>query len=184
MDLITAVKATYEVIGQEISDLAMQTIVAELSEYPSQSVILALTRCRKELRRVSLADILDRLPGGHPGVEEAWAIVGPCLSNEDASVVWTDEMAEAYGAIRSLAGDPVAARMAFKEVYASAVQQARAKNLRPSWRVSLGHDAKGREMAVQEAVSKGRLTHAQALAVLPDLREPAASICLPAVKGF
>lgn len=184
MDLITAVKATYEVIGQEISDLAMQTIVAELSEYPTQSVLLALTRCRKELRRLSLADILDRLPGGHPGVEEAWTIVGPCLANEDASVVWTVEMAESYGSIRTLADDPIAARMAFKEVYSAAVQQARARNLQPSWRVSLGHDAKGREAVVQDAVAKGRLTSAQARAVLPDLREPESSLCLPAVKGF
>lgn len=184
MDLITAVKATYEVVGQDISDLAMQTVVAELSQYPLQSVLLALTRCRKELRRVSLADILDRLPGGHPGVEEAWAIVSPCLNNEDVSLVWTAEMAEACGAIRSLANDPVAARMAFKEVYTAAVQQARAKNRQPSWRVSLGHDPKGREGAVQEAVANGRLTQAQARAVLPDLREPDASLCLPAVKGF
>jgi hypothetical protein len=184
MDLITAVKATYEVIGQEISDLAMQAIVAELSEYPPQSVLLALTRCRKELRRVSLAEILDRLPGGHPGAEEAWAIVAPVLNDENASVVWTREMAEAYGATRSLADDPIAARMAFREVYTSAVQRSRATNHKPSWLVSLGHDPKNRERVVQEAVMNGRLTAAQAVAVLPDLRDPATLVSLPAVKGF
>lgn len=185
MDLITAVKATYEVIGQDISDLAMQTVVAELKEYPPQSVLLALTRCRKELRRLSLADILDRLPGGHPGCEEAWSIVAPCLSDEDVSVVWTDEMAHAFGVARALADDPIAARMSFREVYTAAVQEARAKNTRPAWRVSLGHDPKGREQALQDAVGKGRLTASQAAALLPpDPRLPDFSVSLPAVKGF
>lgn len=66
MDLLTAVKATYEVVGQDISDLGIQAIVTELKQYDLQHVLLALTRCRKELRKLTLADILDRLPGGHP----------------------------------------------------------------------------------------------------------------------
>lgn len=183
MDLITAVKATYEVIGQEISDLAMQTIVAELSQCPPQSVLLALTRCRKELRRVSLADILDRLPGGHPGAEEAWSIVAPCLANENVTVVWTSPMREAFSCALPLADDPVAARMAFKEVYERAMREARSAGIKPEWVVSLGHDVAGRERPLIDAVQQGKISQAAAQRYIPSL-ECHGSINLPEVQGF
>lgn len=182
MDLLTAVKATYEVVGQDISDLGIQAIVTELKQYDLQHVLLALTRCRKELRKLTLADILDRLPGGHPGVEEAWAIVSRCLSDENASVVWTDEIASAFGVARSLANDPIAARMAFKEKYVESIQRAKATHQKPVWRVSLGYDLRGREIALREAVDKGRVPAAHALKFVPMLELP--NVNLPAVQGF
>lgn len=183
MDLITAVKATYEVVGQEISDLAIQAIVTELKQHDLQHVLVALTRCRKELRRITLADILDRVPGGHPGAEEAWSIVSPCLMNEDMSVVWTGEMAEAFGVARRLSDDPVAARLAFKEAYTALTQKARAGNARPQWRVSLGYDACQRASAIQEAVEKGRLSLEMAQKYLPNLTLPD-SLRLPAMRSI
>lgn len=183
MDLITAVKATYEVVGQEISDLAIQAIVTELKQHDQQDVLLALTRCRKELRRLTLADILDRVPGGHPGAEEAWSIVSPCLKSEDTSVVWTGEMAEAFGVALRLADDPVAARLAFKEAYTALTQKARARNSRPQWRVSLGYDPRQRATSIQEAVEKGRLSLDVAQKYLPDLTMPD-SLRLPAMRSI
>ncbi len=183
MDLITAVKATYEVIGQEISDLALQTIVAELSQYPPQMALLALTRCRKELRRVSLTDILDRVPGGHPGAEEAWSIVAPCLSDENVTVVWTRPMREAFCCARPLADDPIAARMAFKEVYERVMRDARSSGVKPDWIVSLGHDVAGRERPLIEAVQQGKLSQVTAQRYIPSL-ECHVSINLPEVQGF
>lgn len=183
MTLTMAVKATYEVLGQDVSDLAILTIVEELEAYPIGDVMTALTRCRKELRKLTLADILDRLPTGHPGVEEAWGIVLPLLGNEDASIVWTDEMREAYGAAAPLKDDLVAARMAFKEVYAKSTGQARAERRKVSWKVSLGLDPHGRQAAIEKAVALGQLTHEHARKLLPDLSAPQ-GVTLPTVKGF
>lgn len=189
MDLITAVKATYEVIGQDISDLAIQAVVVELKAYPEEAALIALSRCRKELRRLTLADILDRLPGSHPGPEAAWSIVSRAISSEDVSLVWTDEMREAYGVARWLSKDLVAARMAFKEDYLARITQARANRQQPQWCLSLGHDAMGREGAVREAIQKGLITQDQAAGLLPDYSEVCvqtqaviARICASATK--
>lgn len=185
MDLPEAVIATLAVMGQEMPDVGLRALLAELRQHPERDVLLALTRCRKELRKLTLADILDRLPNGHPGVEEAWAIVSKTLNDEAVSIVWTGEMAEAFGEARALGDDPVAARLAFKEVYSRLIQEARAMNAKPSWRASLGHDPRGRESAIQEAVAKGRLTQAHAARLLPDLSEPRnKNLVLPAMRGF
>jgi hypothetical protein len=157
MDLYEAVKATYLVIGQDLADLGLQTIVQELSTYPESEVMQALMRCRKELRRIALADILDRMPHGHPGSEEAWAIIGPTLNNEQITVVVTEEMLEAIHTASTLACDPIAARVTFKETYACAVHEARAMGKPPQWRPSLGWDKAGREKPLMEAVLDGRL---------------------------
>lgn len=154
MDLIEAVKATYLIIGQEITDIALIAVVQELQRYPLQAVEEALTRCRRELRKVTLADILDRMPGGHPGPEEAWALVHAALDNEALSIVWTDEMAEAFGVARALAGDVVAARLAFKETYTRLISEARAKGTPITWWASLGYDPQGREEAQREAARR------------------------------
>lgn len=183
-ELTQAILVTFELVGQTISDVAVRAMIEELSSHQESEVLLALTRCRKELRKVSLADILDRIPSGHPGVEEAWAIVSRGLNNESASFVWTDEMALAYGPAMALSNDHVAARLAFKEVYSKAVQDAKAVNSKPSWRVSLGYDLHGRESALREAVAKGRIPLAYAQTMIPDLSMPPETVTLPAAQGF
>ena len=186
MDLLESLIATFAVVGQEMTDVGMKTILAELRQYPEPAVHSALTRCRKELRKITLADILDRLTGGHPKVEEAWAIVSPSLNNEDVTIVWTGEMARAMGAARSLADDPIAARMAFKEVYETAVLEARARGSAPQWSPSLGHDPNGREGPITEAIQKGRLPASCEPTLIPDLRDAPRNkhIALPQMKGF
>lgn len=170
--LLQMILVTYELIGQPISDAAAKAILAELRTYPKADVMDALMRCQKELRKLTLADILDRIPSGHPKVEEAWALVAQSLDNEDISLVWTNEMAMACGAARLLREDKVAARMAFKEVYTEAVNKARAKKSPPVWRVSLGYDPSGREHVVLEAVRKGQLSIEFAMKLLPDYTVP------------
>ena len=167
MTLTEAVKATYAVIGQETTDIQLAMTVEELSCYPAPNVLTALSRCRKELRKLTLADILDRLPGGHPGPEEAWSKISQCMNNEQISIVWTHEMREAYGSAASLADDKVAARMAFKETYTRLVNEARAKGTQLKWSVSLGHDKSLRQEAIEEAVRKNQITAGQAAKLLP-----------------
>lgn len=178
MTLTELVKATYATVGQDSTDLQLAMVVDELSGYPMADVLASLTRCRRELRKLTLADILDRLPGGHPGPEEAWGIVSTGLTRnartlvEDATIVWTNEMRAAYGIAAALADDLVAARMAFKETYTRIVSEARAQRLTPAWSVSLGNYIHGREGAVLEAVQKGRLTLDHARRLVPALPEP------------
>lgn len=172
MTLTEAVKGTYAVIGQSMTDTELAIIVSDLAVYPPTAVLTALTRCRRELKRITLSDIIDRIPGGHPGVEAAWAMVSTVIRDEQASIVWTDEMRQAYGVAMALADDPVAARMAFKESYLAQIGEARARGQLVKWSVSLGWDKQRREIVVKEAVEKGRLTHASALAYCPDLMLP------------
>lgn len=186
-ELTQAILITYELLGQTLSDTAATIMREDLSQYPESDVLAALTRCRKELRKVTLADVLDRIPGGHLGAEEAWSVVSVCITDEKASVVWTDEIASAFGAARALAGDLVAARMAFKEAYQRAVSEAKAKNMKPVWRVSLGYDLQGREIALREAVSKGRIPLGYAQSLIPDLSVPSpevSALALRAAQGF
>ena len=151
LDIYQMLLATYAALDQPMSDIAIKTIAADLQQYDEQAIGQALTRCRKELRRVTLADIIDRIPGEHPGPEEAWAIVSKTINNEHVSVAWTEQMAAAYGVAYNLPDDAIAARMAFKEVYQRMVSDARAKGERPKWIASLGFDPSGREQAQKQA---------------------------------
>jgi hypothetical protein len=107
-------------------------------------------------------------PDTHPGVEEAWSIVGPSLNDEGVTVVWTDQIAEAFASAVPLANDPIAARMAFKETYTGALIKARMDGTKPRWWASLGWDKNRREPAIQAAVDRGRLTQTQAQKLLPE----------------
>jgi hypothetical protein len=103
---------------------------------------------------------------GRPGAEEAWAMIP---RSEAESVIWTEEMAKAYGVCAPLlsAGDSVAARRAFIDSYKSEVDKARLHGtpvkVTPSW----GWDENSKEAAVRAAIERGMLTHQRAVALLP-----------------
>lgn len=164
-----AVAATFAVMGQELSDITLKMIVHDLDSYPLEGVLTALSRCRKELKRITVSEILERIPGGHPGAEEAWALVSPALNDEGLTVVWTAPMREAFGVALPLRDDRVAARMAFKETYTKAVAIARESRDPVAWMPSLGQDVNGREAALEEAVAKGRITFEHAARCFPQL---------------
>ena len=96
---------------------------------------------------------------GRPGAEEAWASAFRA-TDEAVTVVWTAETAEAFGVVRPLvlAGDEVAARMAFKESYARLVSEARERRVPVSWSATLGHDTAARNVALLQHVEAGRLS--------------------------
>jgi len=173
--LSEAVAVTAELTQTHLSEIAAKVMLDDLARYPEHQVMGALTRCRRELKgRLTIADVLTRLDDGRPGVEEAWAMVP---KGEDATVVWTEEMALAMSVVHDLIDrDEIAARMAFKEAYQRLCQSSRDRNAPVSWSVSLGWDAQGREQVIREAVEKGRLTSAQATIYLPDFSDPVLSI--------
>lgn len=124
------------------------------------------------------ADILAQITGdaindGRPGAEEAWAIVLRG-ADEAATIVWTAEMAEAWGIAKSVMdmGDEVGARMAFRETYTRLVDEAREQRLPAAWSATLGYDEARRAAAIQEAVDKGRLQRADVEHMLPALPAP------------
>jgi hypothetical protein len=116
------------------------------------------------------ADIIGRLAAqdGRPGAEEAWATVSQTLNSEGVTIVWTEEMQTAFGTALGLQDDPVAARMAFLEVYRRELADARAHGKPVKWQVSLGTDPNGREGPLTEAVRMGRLPAAHVERLLPD----------------
>lgn len=122
----------------------------------------------------TVSELLDVIKGmdGRPNAEEAWAMVAKCLSDEGPSVVWTDEMAAAFGVALGLSDDRIAARMAFKESYEAAVSAARKAGKPARWSPALGHDAHGRDHVLGEAVEKKRLTAQHAAGLLPHFDEP------------
>jgi len=167
MKLHEAIAVTYAAVGQELSDAAMAIMSNDLAGYPPNGVMQALSRCRKELRKITLADILERIPGGHPGPEEAWAIVSPALNDERCTIIMTNEMSEAFGVALGLSDDSIAARMAFKETYSRLVAESRDKGTAINWFASLGHDKSGREGPLLDAMAKGRFTAPHVKKLLP-----------------
>lgn len=173
MDIITALGVTYAAVGQEVTDAALQVIASDLSGYALEDVLASLSRCRKELRRISLADILDRLPNQHPGPEEAWAIVAPTLGNEDLSIVWTDPIRIASVVAWNLEDDPIAARMAFKEAYQRELAIARQDGKPPIWSLSPGRDVSSREATILYNVKIGRLPTSALMQLPAEIRDTA-----------
>lgn len=163
-----------EVMGTPITEAAAEVMARELAGYADDEVNTAIRRCMREhTGRLTLAAILQRIDLGHLGPEEAWAL---CPRDESESVVWTDEISEAFGAARLLraSGDETAARMAFREAYTRIMQRARDERRKPRWLPSLGHDVGGREGPIREAVAVGRLP-ASSLEELPPPKLPRSS---------
>ena len=167
--LIIHVKAMAEIYGKTMTDAAAMMFLAALSKIPEPALMAALERCLKELRTFpTVADVLARAQAldGRPGPEEAWAMLP---KSERDSVVWTEEMAAAYGACSSLIGeDDIAARMTFREVYVRRVQEARDAGVPAKWTASLGHSKGGRQAVLEEAARLGRLPMDQVRALLPE----------------
>lgn len=110
-----------------------------------------------------------KLLDGRPGTEEAWAIALASRDEAD-TVVWTSEIAEAFGICSTVlaSGDEIGARMAFKDSYNRLVSAARMTNQPVQWSASLGWDAERREAAVTKAAASGLLPAPQAKALLPN----------------
>lgn len=180
--LVEQVVGTAELLGQPITPTAAAMLADDLSSYPREVLARALSRVRTEhTGRLTPKAILDRIDEamGRPAANEAWAVAVVAM-DERATVVWTDEMAYAWGAALPIAkeGDMVGARMAFIAAYERLVRTAREERRLPSVTVSLGHDAEGRTAAIEKAVQLGYMPKAEAQQYLP---APAAEPWMAAV---
>ncbi len=165
-ELYQLVVGTAEVCGHEMTVPAAKMIARDLASYPIELGDKALEKCRRQVSgRLTLALIVQRIDDGHLGVEEAWAL---CPRSEDETVIWTDEISEAFGVARlMLEDDAVAARMAFKEAYARLLSEAREARRMATWKVSLGARST-RCPALKHAVELGLLPAADALRLVDE----------------
>jgi hypothetical protein len=172
-EVIKAFMVTAELTGTPLTRDSAEVAVEHLCQYETDLVLRALNRCRIELRGpLTLGAVMDRLDDGYPGPEAAWAMVSKL--DDGATVVWTDEMAEAFHGVRGMLEDRVQARMAFLEVYRTKLAEARAVAKVPRWWPSLGWDASQRAAAITEAVELRRLSVTQAMTMLPSSDWPPA----------
>jgi hypothetical protein len=164
----------YVVMGRNVPDAAVIHAISDqlTTEFTDEQIAASLDRVMRECEWLTLKAIIERIPGrgtddGRPEPETAWAM---CPKSEDASVVWTQEMAAAHGIAKTLLddGDAIAARMAFRETYVSEVSRARREGRPARWEVSLGFDKDGRVPVLAEAVEKGRISEKHALALVGD----------------
>jgi hypothetical protein len=168
-EIIETLKAMAEISGARVSPAAAVMMAEDLMRFPAQQVLGALRRCRLEIKRFpTIAEIIERLDDGRPGIEQAWAL---CPMTEDSSACWTEEVSKAfYEAALPLIcnGDPIAARMSFKEKYSQLLVTARSNGVPTKWTVTLGHDKAGQERVLRKAVESGRLGVDEARRLLPD----------------
>ncbi|SNS86335.1 hypothetical protein SAMN06265795_10814 [Noviherbaspirillum humi] len=165
--LMEAIALSAEVCGQPLSSAAVEMLAGDLAAFDEAQVLSALGRCRLELTGpLKLADVLVRIEDGRPDAEEAWNMIP---QDESGSVVWTEEMARAWGEILSQlrAGDMAAARSAFRQAYEKRVLEARSRQQPVRWTPSLGSDAAGRERVLRDALARRRLPPDHVADLLP-----------------
>ncbi len=170
-NILKAVAVTAELTGTELSAAALELMTDELSVYDENQVLAALTRCRKELKsRMTLSAVIERIEtaDGRPQADEAWTTAMQA-QDESATVIWTLETQQAFFIARPALeiNDKTGARMAFKSAYERLVNTARESKKPIEWQASLGWDVEARRIALEAAVTVGKLPSSQASGLLP-----------------
>lgn len=176
----TALDDLWAIKGQALTAGAKGAFFRALEDQPLQVVRAALTAHARDPERGRFlpmpADVIAQIrqlegSDGRPGAEEAWAMA--LRSRDEAeTVVWTREMAEAWGVARQVLqlGDEVGARMAFREAYGRLVDGARRQRIPAEWTVSEGFDSARRADAIRTAVDAGLLSGTELQALPPPAR--------------
>lgn len=168
--LLQNLAATAELMGTQLSPMALAMMAKDLQEFPFEIIVQALGNVRKNSGRFNLAVIVAEIENlkhdDRLGVEEAWALYP---HDEAGSAVITNEMAEAMRAAQQLVdeGDMIGGRMAFKEAYNRIVKTNKANGIEPKWFPTLGTCKEDRAQVLKDAVEKGRLTQDYATSLLP-----------------
>jgi hypothetical protein len=169
--LVQQIVGTAELLGQQITPTAAAMLAEDLESYPREVLAKALLRVRTEhVGKLTPKAIIDRIDEsmGRPAANEAWSVAMGAM-DERNTVVWTNEMAQAWSVAQPIAQarDMVGARMAFISAYERLVRTAREDRRLPEVSVSIGWDAGLRTKAIEQAVSLGYLPQDQAAEHLP-----------------
>lgn len=173
----SALDQACEVLGRPTrSEHAKEMYMDVLSHYPVKTLIGALNAHMRDpdagrfvpapAHLVAQIEKAMAAKDGRPDAEEAWSIA-LCAADENDTVVWTIEIAQAWDAVVHVMPDKVAARMAFKSVYERLVREAKERHDKVVWYPSLGHDKERRTHALENAVRLGRMGKSQAESFLP-----------------
>lgn len=168
--IMQAIAVTAELTGTQLSDNAMLVMAEDLLAYPLDKVLIALERCRRELKgRLTQAAILERIDDGWQSAEEAFNTLVAGWNNESLSILTTHTAMRAAESASALfnAGDKYRAGIAFKETYERLVGEKKAQGESPDWYVSAGLDKEQLAQLVTEAAATGKITNDYALALLP-----------------
>ena len=172
--IMQAIAVTAELTGTQLSGDAMYVMAEDLLAYPLDKVLIALERCRRELKgRLTLAAILDRIDDGWQSAEEAFNTLVAGWENEHLSILTTHTAMQAAESASALfnAGDKYRAGIAFKTAYERIVSEKKAKGLQPDWFISAGLDKDQLAHIIKEAATNGRISNDYALALLPASQE-------------
>lgn len=168
--IVRALGVTAEAMGQQLSPAGLLMMADDLAPYGVETVLAALTKVRRECRRLSLADVIERIQiaDGRPKSDEAWANALAAL-DESETIVWTKEASQAFEVARPLLeiNDKTGARMAFRDAYERLCERARASGEIAKWSASLGWDVERRRLVLESAVIAGRLGQDNVRGLLP-----------------
>lgn len=156
----------------DIDFSVMKMYAIELQNHDPEVIKKAWEKYRMNPKNVFMptpAQLIQFIDDGRPDVNEAWAMIP---WDENLSVVWNDEISQAYKAAYPLykAGQKNSAFFAFKEVYEKLVFEKRKKNIKPNWELSEGFDRELRISAVKEAISKGYIDENKANYIYPEFQ--------------
>lgn len=165
---------TYSLLGKTVPpEQQMAMFFRAMGNFPIEVIADALSAHLADPARGRFApvpaDLIEKIEksaqsDGRPGVDAAWDIALNARS-EDATVVWTEETAQAWSSCQNALEirDTFGARRAFAETYERLVSEARAQRKPCQWIVSEGFDKAGREEAVLKAVTLGYVPPSLAL---------------------
>lgn len=174
-EFASIVSATLKVYRAEADTEVLKLWWAVLSRYDMADVragfsaFLSSPSSKFQPVPADIVGAIDKAkPDGRPGADEAWAMIP---RDESASVVWTNEMAEAWGIANALLieGDAIAARRSFIDAYNRIVDANKRAGMPPRWMPSLGRDVEGRRVVLEAAQRLGRLPAQQVAGLLPML---------------
>lgn len=170
-DFSALLDATYDLIGSGVNKLisapAKTLFFQALAAYPLPVVRSALAaHCRDRQRgkfTPKPADIIEQIEAAadrdtRPGPEEAFALALTTI-DEQNTVVWTQECAEAFAMARPVldAAGVISARKTFCEIYERLIAAARATRQPVHWFASPGLDKIGQAAAIKRGVLAGLL---------------------------
>lgn len=172
IEITKIVLAFAEYYDKTLSETQIQMFVEDLMGLSPDQLKMAVKKYRMDPANVFFplpAKLIEiaATADGRPGVEEAWSMMP---KSEHDSIVWTQEMATAYGVVHSLLeDDPIAARMAFKEKYSSLLREARSNGTLVKWSLTGGYDKSGREAALRIAIQKNQIGIELAEKLMPEI---------------
>ncbi len=178
--IANAVTKLAEYYDKGLSETQIEMYVDDLMDLELEELALAIRQYRSNpaCDRFPLPAKLIAMarPGGdhRPTSDEAWALIP---KDEDSTVVWSEEMRDAFGDVRGMIeDDPIAARMSFRQIYDRLVTEARAAHRPARFEVSQGFDKEVRRAALEVAVRRGWLTQDRVEAltggILPSPKTP------------